>query len=220
MIKLQNISKSYTSGLETLEILKDVSFQLSEADTLSITGRSGSGKSTILNLIAGLDIPDSGEIFFQNEPVHKYNSLDFSHFRLYNIGLVFQFFNFLPTLTLEQNIQIPGCLSDFSRRRTTQRTFECLELLQISHLKNKLPHEVSGGELQRAAIARALFMKPKLLLADEPTGNLDEENAMMVFSLFMSLAEETKTAVILVTHDKSLAQKTAHTLHLEDGRLL
>jgi ABC-type lipoprotein export system ATPase subunit len=219
MLTLSHICKSYHAGSSTLEILKDVSFSVKEKEMLAIRGRSGSGKSTVLNIISGLDRPDSGQVVFGSKDISTFSPVELSEFRLRNIGLVFQFFNFLPSLTLEQNVSMPGHLSNRPGHETTKRTKKCLELLQISHISKRLPHEVSGGELQRAAIARALFMNPRLILADEPTGNLDDENAALVFSLFLSLVKEAGSSLILVTHDAQLAEQTDRTLYLEEGTI-
>lgn len=219
MLKITNLKKSFKNGETLTPILKDVSFDLLESETLSIVGKSGSGKSTIISLIAGLDFPDSGEINFRGKNLNSFSKEEYADFRLNEIGLVFQFFNFLPSLSIEQNVSLPAYLSKHSKKEIAKRTEECLSMLHIESLTKRLPHEISGGELQRAAIARAIFMKPSLILADEPTGNLDEKNADNVCSIFFSLVKEIKCSLILVTHDLSLSKKTSKELTLEDGSI-
>jgi ABC-type lipoprotein export system ATPase subunit len=217
MLRLENIHKSYGSKDKKTHILNGISLEVSNSEVLAIVGRSGSGKSTILNIIAGIDYPDSGEVMYHNQKLSCQKSDALADFRLRNIGLVFQFFNFLPSLSIAQNISMPGYLLKTPSHTIKERVDECLNALHILPIKNRLPHEVSGGELQRAAIARAIFNKPKLILADEPTGNLDKENADSVYSVFLELIRETKSSLILVTHDAALAKRTDRTLHIDEG---
>lgn len=219
MLVVSDLIKTYSNGDKTQGVLNGVSFSLAHGELAAIVGRSGSGKSTLLNIIAGLEAADSGRVEIASISMSGITAEQAAQVRLESIGLVFQFFNFLPTLTLEQNVSLPGYLSGRTRKQVRARASECLEQVGILGLANRLPHEVSGGELQRAAVARAISNKPQLLLADEPTGNLDSENARTVLDIFLTLCRETKTTALLITHDQELAAATDRVLTLSDGTI-
>lgn len=219
MIEVENISKSYQHSKGSEPVLRSVSLSVPENSFAVLTGPSGSGKSTLLNIIGGLERADSGNVVIDGTTITAKSTEELAAFRLRHIGIVFQFFNLLPTLTLEQNVAIPAHLLGTETRIAQTRAAECLEILGIAALAKRLPNEISGGELQRAAIARALMNNPKVILADEPTGNLDRANGEGVISLLQEVRSRFETTVLVVTHDAAL---TAHaTVHfsLRDGRL-
>ena len=219
IIELKHLSKGYASGGKSVAILRDLSLEVPENSLSIIIGRSGSGKSTLLNLIAGLDFPDSGEVILSGESLKGRTAEELALYRLRSIGLVFQFFNLLPTLSLLENVFLPAVLAGESHIPARQRGQELLERVGIAHRALQLPSEVSGGEMQRAAIARALINRPSLVLADEPTGNLDEETALEVQTLFRDLVRTERTSFLVVTHDDRLIQGADHCFLLEHGKI-
>jgi ABC-type lipoprotein export system ATPase subunit len=219
-IKVSNVSKSFQSGEDRVQPLCSVSFEVASSSFTAIVGKSGTGKSTLLNLIAGLEPPDSGDIYLDKTNISSLNQNEISDLRLSKIGIVFQFFNFLPSMSLAQNIQVPAHLLRTSRAEILAKTEELAEKVGISHLLKKHPHQVSGGEMQRAAIARALINSPSCILADEPTGNLDPSNSAGVINLLKDLVIEQGAALIVVTHDDQVVSKADRILELSDGRLV
>lgn len=218
-ILVRGVEKTYSSGSGTLQPLQQVDFELESGSFLAIIGKSGSGKSTLLNLIAGLEKPDSGSIQVHGKELSKLSSAELSQLRLARIGIVFQFFNFLPGMSLRQNICVPAYLLKLSTTEIKRRVDELIEQVGIQKIADHYPHQVSGGELQRAAIARALINQPDLILADEPTGNLDPGNATDVIVLLKSLVREKQIALIVVTHDQQVVEQADRVLRLENGRL-
>jgi putative ABC transport system ATP-binding protein len=200
-ISLSSICKSYKSGGRPQPVLRDLSLSIPAGSFTILIGKSGSGKSTLLNLIAGLDRPDSGSIRIGETEVTTLNADALADFRLTKVGLVFQFFNFLPTLTIEENVRLPAHLAGRSTSSAARSAGELLETMGIQQLAFKFPHEVSGGELQRAAVARALINNPTLVLADEPTGNLDAVNSANVFDLLISQTRSRGASLIMATHE-------------------
>lgn len=218
MMRVQGIKKSFGEGKGRLEVLKGIDFEIASGDTVALVGKSGSGKSTLLSLLAGLESPDEGTISIDNKEITSLSEKDLTNFRAHHIGIVFQQFHLISTLTALENVLLPMELL-----KKKEASFEALRLLEavgLSERKEHLPSELSGGESQRVAIARALGPKPKLLFADEPSGNLDEETGEKVMDLLFDLVRETKTTLVLVTHDPDLASRCSRIIHLEHGSIV
>lgn len=218
MIKVDNVSKSIVTRDKTLNILNNISFELNKSELGVISGRSGAGKTTLLHIIGGLDIPTSGKCFINNECISELDDQKRAKFRLSHIGIVFQSFNFLMSLTIEENISVPAILKN-SPVNLKNNIEEITKILGIEKLLNRYPNEVSGGELQRACIARALINSPEIILADEPTGNLDKENRKIVLDSIKTIIEELKVTVLMVTHDIEIESSADKIFHIDDGRL-
>lgn len=219
LLKIRNLDKSYTEGSCKRRILSGISLDLSESELLVLTGKSGSGKSTLLNLIAGLDSIDSGEIFLEKCAIHHLSPSGLAALRLRKIGIVFQFFNLLPDLTVYQNVCLPLHLDKNLKYDKRERVVESLTRVNALELSSKFPHQLSGGEMQRAAIARAIVQKPRLIIADEPTGNLDEANGRLIVDLFQSLISEDGISVLAVTHNPDLFGGFGRRVKLVDGHI-
>ncbi|MCG3723554.1 ABC transporter ATP-binding protein [Vibrio cincinnatiensis] len=217
MLQLIDLCKGYVDGDEFHPVLQGAELTLNRGDQLALMGESGSGKSTLLNLIAGLDIADSGEIWFPGFAMHDCPENKRTAFRRNNIGHIFQQFNLLPTLNVADNIRFCRQLKGLPEDQRLLR--QILSSLDLMPLLGRYPEEVSGGQQQRAAIARALYMEPALLLADEPTGSLDERNAEAVMRLLTSLTRQLDCALLLVTHSEKVAQHMAGCIRLQGGRL-
>jgi len=213
------VVKTYETGAGDVAVLEDITLQVQPGEYVSVVGPSGSGKSTLLNMITGIDRPTGGEVSVGGEAVHELSENQLARWRGRNVGVIFQFFQLLPTLTVLENVMLPMDFCDVYRRRERkERALHMLEQVGIAEHAHKLPSGLSGGEQQRAAIARALVNDPPLVVADEPTGNLDTATAAEVFALFEGLVAQGKT-LIVVTHDRSLSARTKRVLHLLDGRL-
>ncbi len=220
MIEVRSLRKSYGRGESLQRVLKDVSCTIPAGSFTAVVGRSGSGKTTLLNLLAGLDTPDSGEIIAAGVPLHGKSQEFLAAFRLRRIGLVFQFFNLLPTLTLRENVALAAYLAGKSRGDADKSADELLTLVGLASYARRLPHEVSGGEIQRAALARALINEPEFLFADEPTGNLDRVNSEKVLGLLVELARAKGTSLVIVSHDPLIEEKADAVLRLVDGEIV
>ena len=219
LIKLNGVVKTYETGAGDVTVLKNITLQLHAGEFVSIVGPSGSGKSTLLNMITGIDRPTSGEVHVNGKAVHTLSENQLARWRGRHIGVIFQFFQLLPTLTIAENVILPmDFCKVYPKRERIERAMHLLSLVGIAEHADKLPSALSGGEQQRAAIARALANDPPLIVGDEPTGNLDTKTATEVFNLFDSLVEQGKT-LLIVTHDRSLSKRTERVLHLLDGRL-
>lgn len=212
ILTIDKLRKQYVNGPNTLKVLEDVSFSLGAGGTLVITGESGSGKSTLLNLIGGLDTPSSGVISSCGYSVHDLPEEGLTEYRNKIIGFIFQFHYLLKDFTALENTALPAWIAGMSKKQGTERARELIHEVKLEHRINHYPSQLSGGERQRAAVARALVNNPRLVLADEPTGNLDEENSRMVMDLLLNLVKKRSMSMILVTHDKSLA--AAGTMHM------
>lgn len=199
--------------------LSDVSLRIGEGEICSVVGPSGSGKSTMLNLIGGLDRPTSGEILIDSQPLAAMTDRELTLLRRDKIGFVFQFFNLLPTLSAIENVTLPLHLRSWPRARAIERGYELLEIVGLSERSEHLPDELSGGELQRVAIARALSVYPPILLGDEPTGNLDTVAGNGILKLLQNLHERLGTTVVIVTHDKDMADSFPRTVRMRDGKI-
>lgn len=219
IVEIRDVVKSFPVGSSTVTILKGVSFHVKAGEFVSIVGPSGNGKSTLLNMITGIDRPTSGEIIVTGKPVHQMSEDQLAGWRGDNVGIIFQFFQMLPALNLLQNVILPMDLAGkFPARQRRERAMTLLEEVGLADQANKLPSQVSGGQQQRAAIARALANDPQLLIADEPTGNLDSHTSQDVFELFMNVVGGGKT-MLMVTHDKELAARVPRVVEILDGRI-
>ena len=215
MIEVKELHKSYG----TTEVLKGVNGRISKGDFITIVGASGAGKSTLLHLVAGLDSYNSGSISFDGMSLGSLSKKELNDYRNNHVGLVFQFHNLLPELTALENITLPRWISGKMDDSAERKANELLQLLGIEHRAHHLPNEMSGGEQQRVAIARALINEPALLLADEPTGNLDSANAAAVHELLLKLNQEFGQTIVVVTHNKELAALGATKWSMTDGKL-
>lgn len=217
MMHVQNLRKSYGSGESRVEVLKGINLEIHKGETLALIGKSGSGKSTLLSLLAGLDQPDSGEIKVDDKLISSMSEKELTQFRAANMGIVFQQFHLVSTLTAFENVLLP--LELLKRPNAKERAQNLLESVGLSHRSHHLPSQLSGGESQRVAIARALAIGPSILFADEPSGNLDEDTGEKVMDLLFRMVKETNTTLVLVTHDQDLAKKCSRVVHLEHGSL-
>ena len=219
VVEVKNVVKSFPVGDSEITILKGLSFEVKDGEFVSIVGPSGNGKSTLLNMITGIDRPTGGEVIVTGQEVHKMSENKLAIWRGGNVGIIFQFFQMLPALSLLQNVILP---MDFARKYTPkerrERAMHLLEIVGLDDQAHKLPSMVSGGQQQRAAIARALANDPPLLVADEPTGNLDSRTAADVFDLFNNLISQGKT-MLMVTHDKELAKRVPRVVEITDGKI-
>ena len=204
-------------GEQTLTIIKDVDIEVHAGEFVVIMGKSGSGKSTLLGLLAGLDYPSSGSVMLGDKKLSALDEDALAVIRQREMGFVFQSFHLLPTLTVAENIAFP---LDIARRPDAARVTELIEAVDLSHRRHSLPSQLSGGEQQRTAVARALVSQPKIVFADEPTGNLDEQNAAQVMQLLLDLRQKTGSALVIVTHDAALAQLADRVITMHDGRIM
>jgi putative ABC transport system ATP-binding protein len=220
-IRLEHISRHYTMGEAVIRAVDDVSLDLPSGEFLALLGSSGSGKSTLLNLIAGLDRPTSGAVIAQGQDLSQVSSLELARYRRQTVGMVFQSFNLLPRMTLEENVELPLRLAEVERGDRASRVREALDRDGLGKRITQRPSELSGGEQQRAAIARALVNRPKILLADEPTGNLDSATGESILALLKEIQKNPGMTIIMVTHERPLAERFADRLAIMgDGKLL
>jgi putative ABC transport system ATP-binding protein len=219
MITLNRVSKVF-EGKRKATALENINLEIEKGQVVSIVGPSGSGKSTLLNLIGGLDRPSSGEISIEGEKLSQLPDDDLTRVRRDKIGFVFQFFNLLPTLNCLENVSLPLHLRKWPRKKIEERAQELLELVQLGHRIDHLPDELSGGERQRVAIARALSVYPPILLADEPTGNLDTHTGQEILKLISDLHNRLGSTILIVTHDPEVAGRCARTVALRDGQIV
>jgi putative ABC transport system ATP-binding protein len=220
MIHLENVTRIYASGTGNVHALDGVTLDLERGDFATITGPSGCGKSTLLNLLGGLDTPTSGRVEVDGIELHKAGDAELTDYRRHTLGIVFQFFNLLPAMTVRENIGLPLLLRGESSRAVVGRVDEMLSLVGLSGRAGHFPHQLSGGEMQRTAIARALAGRPSVLLADEPTGNLDSKNAAMVCETFTTIASQKITTLIIVTHSETVASLSPTRIQMLDGKIL
>ena len=218
LIEIKSISKIYGKGNNAVHALKDVSFSVDKGEYIAIVGESGSGKSTILNIIGAIDIPTDGKVIISNKDLFTMTDSELTVFRRRNIGFIFQGFNLIPELTVEQNIIFPVLL-DY-KKPDRKYLDELLNILGLQERRNHLPSELSGGQQQRVAIGRALITKPSLILADEPTGNLDSKNSSEVISLLKESSQKYEQTIIMITHSRSIAQAADRVLRVSDGILV
>ena len=217
IISAENITKAYKLHRQKVSALRGVSFEIRAGEFVALTGASGSGKSTLLQMIGGLDQPSEGSISVNGVDIHRLRDTKLSVFRNQTIGFVFQFFYLQPFLTLRTNVEVPGMFSHTPRSARMDHAKALLDKVGLGDYAGRLPKELSGGQIQRAAIARALLNNPKILLADEPTGNLDKKNSYEVIELFKKIREELGTTIIIVTHNPEIAAGTDREIQLSDG---
>lgn len=215
-IQLDNIYKRYKAGTVTVNALNGLSLKIHKGDFIAITGKSGCGKTTLLNILGGLDSPTKGKIVFEGKNLNKYK--DLSKFRSQNVGFVFQFFNLIPILTVEENICLPMIIN--GKKISKQELDQVIKQLDLTEKRYMLPSRLSGGQQQRVAIGRAIISKPNILLADEPTGNLDSENAENIIQLLERLNRSTGQTIVMVTHDKEIAKRCTRQVELSDGNIM
>ena len=218
MLTINNLYRTYGSGEAKVDALKNINLTINQGEFVSIVGSSGSGKSTLLHAIAGLDKPTEGNIIIDNQDIYTLKEDNLAIFRRRKIGFVFQFFNLIPVLTLEENIQLPVLLDH--QKIDKAYLNELLELLGLRNRRNHLPSQLSGGQQQRAAIARALIYKPSIIFADEPTGNLDKKNSKEVMELLNLSAKKYKQTLVIVTHDLEIASVADRIITLTDGEIM
>lgn len=216
MIECINIKKSYPQ----LQVLKGIDLKLEQGQLISILGASGAGKSTLLHIIGTLDKADSGEIIIDGINYSKKSAGELAQFRNKNLGFIFQFHHLLPEFTALENVCIPGFIAGRKEKEVTAQAQSLLSKLGMEPRMNQKPGQLSGGEQQRVALARALINSPKILLADEPTGNLDKQNAEQVLNLILSFRKESNMTIIIVTHDQNIASKTDYSLTMQDGKII
>ena len=215
LLEVRNICKTYGSGETSVKALKDVSFSVPRGEYVAVVGESGSGKSTLLNMIGALDIPTSGKVLIDGKDIFSMNDRKLTVFRRRNIGFIFQAFNLIPELTVEQNMIFPMLL-DY-QKPDRKYLEELLTVLNLKDRRNYLPSQLSGGQQQRVAIGRALITRPALILADEPTGNLDTQNSSEVISLLKEASKKYEQTIIMITHNRSIAQTADRVLQVSDG---
>lgn len=220
IVTIRNLSKIYQQGEINVTALNNISLDIATGEFLTLMGPSGSGKSTLLHIIAGIDRPTSGECHVQGIDVARLNESELADWRNHNVGFVFQTFNLIPVLTAYENVELPLLLTRLGRRERRQQVETALELVGLVDRAKHLPKQLSGGQEQRVAIARALVTDPALVVADEPTGNLDSHSAHDVLGVLQSLSRDADKTVIMVTHDPKAAAFGSRTIHLEKGELL
>lgn len=220
VIRIRNLSKTYFRGGQAINVLSDVNLEIAHAEFLSLMGPSGSGKSTLLNLIAGIDKPSGGEIEIGGTNIARLNEAQLADWRASNVGFIFQFYNLMPVLTAFENVELPLLLTNLSRSQRKAHVQAALEMVKLTDRMDHYPNELSGGQQQRVAIARALVTDPTLIVADEPTGDLDRHTAEEVLDLLDQLQRDLGKTIIMVTHDPKAAARAGRMVHLEKGVLV
>jgi putative ABC transport system ATP-binding protein len=219
LVQLRNVEKLFHRGSEDVRVLSDLDLDIRSGEFLALMGPSGSGKSTLLNLLAGLDRPSSGTIQVAGERIDNLGRAQLAHWRARHVGFVFQFYNLLPVLSAERNIELPLLLTNLSKSERRRHVATALEIVGLSHRAKHTPRTLSGGEQQRVGIARAIVTDPTLILADEPTGDLDRKTGDGILDLMQSLNREQGKTIIMVTHDPHAAERASRRLHMVDGQL-
>jgi len=219
IVRLENVKKDYLLGKVRVKALKGISLRIEKGEFIAIVGKSGSGKSTLLHIIGCLDKPTSGRVFIKGMDVSKLNDNQLARIRSKIAGFVFQQFNLIPDLTVKENIELPMIFAGIEKDRREKRIEELLNLVELEPRKNFYPNELSGGERQRVAIARALANNPELILADEPTGNLDSEIGNKIISFLERINKELNKTLVIVTHDKDIARRAKRIIEIKDGEI-
>jgi len=220
MVEVRNVTKVYERGKQQIEVLHGLTLEIPKGDFVALMGPSGSGKTTLLNLIGGLDKPSSGEVRVGGVRIDELGSSALARWRAHNVGFVFQFYNLMPVLSAEGNVELPLLLTNLSAAQRRKNVAVALEVVGLADRAKHKPRELSGGQEQRVAIARALVSDPQLLVCDEPTGDLDRKTADEILGLLQVLNREHKKTIVIVTHDPKAAEFASRTLHLEKGQLL
>jgi putative ABC transport system ATP-binding protein len=220
LIELVDVAKRFTKGRETISIFDHLRMTIAEGDFIAIMGPSGSGKTTLLNLLGGIDTPTSGEIRFAGQRIDGMNEAELARWRAAHVGFVFQFYNLMPMLTAQQNVELPLLLTKLNSGKRRQHVDTALKIVNLADRAKHYPREMSGGQQQRVAIARAVVSDPKLLLCDEPTGDLDRAMADEILSILQLLNKELGKTIVMVTHDPEAAKYARRILHLDKGRFI
>ena len=219
MVNASGVHKGFKRGSEKIHVLADLDLQIGEGEFLALMGPSGSGKTTLLNLLGGLDRPDAGTIEVGGESIERLGNRKLASWRAHRVGFVFQFYNLLPVLTAARNVELPLLLAPLSKSERRQQVETALEIVGLGHRTKHYPRQLSGGEQQRVGIARAIATDPKLLLCDEPTGDLDRKSGDEVLELLRALSAEHQKTIVMVTHDPHAAARADHTLYMAEGKL-
>ncbi len=215
MLQAVDVKKSY----DTVDVLRGVTVEIGDGEVVSIVGASGAGKSTLLHILGTLDLPDSGKVLFDGKEVSKMKSAELARFRNKNLGFIFQFHNLLPEFTALENVMLPGLLAGKNEKQVKDRGIDLLTMLNLAHRLHHKPSEMSGGEQQRTSVSRALINSPKIVFADEPSGNLDSKNARELHEIFFRLRDEMKQTFVIVTHNDELAAMADRKIVMRDGIL-
>ena len=217
-LKIENLCKTYGKGENAVKALKNVSFTIPKGQMVAVIGASGSGKSTLLHILGGVDRPTSGKVWLDGQDVYAQNNKNLAIFRRRQVGLIYQFYNLIPVLTAEENITLPMIMD--GRKPKKERVEEILSLLDLKERRHHLPSQLSGGQQQRVSIGRALFTSPNVILADEPTGNLDSKNSAEIIALLRKSNKEFNQTMIIITHDENIALQCDRILTLSDGKIV
>ena len=220
IVSLAAVSKQYKRGRESVAVLDDFNLEIADRDFVAIMGPSGSGKTTLLNLIGGLDVPTSGSVTVAGQRLDQLSRAELAHWRARHVGFVFQFYNLMPTLSAERNVEVPLLLTSLSSAERKRKVAVALELVGLSDRHKHKPGELSGGQQQRVAIARALIADPTILVCDEPTGDLDRHSAEEILGLMQIFNRQYGKTIVMVTHDARAAEYATHQLHVDKGQLL
>ncbi len=218
VLNIKNISKSYNQG--QLSVLSNINLQVQTGEFICLMGQSGSGKSTLMHIMGGLDTADTGEVIFNGQSLSHLSDREMSIIRRRQMGFIFQFFNLLPTMTALENVMLPALIDGAEFSSAEKRAYELLDLMEMKDRASHRPAELSGGQMQRVAIARSLFSQPQLILADEPTGNLDSKTGESVLNLLKKINQDFKQTLIMVTHDPKAASYASRIIRLSDGRIV
>ena len=219
LLTAKALTKSYIMGSRSIEVLRGVDIEVARGDFLALRGASGAGKSTLLHLIGGLDSPNSGEILFDGRDIAKFSEAELTHFRNRRVGFIFQAYHLLPELTALENVCLPARIGRVSAAAAESRAAELLQQVGLKDRIDHKPYELSGGEQQRVAIARSLIVRPELILADEPTGNLDSRTGMEIIELLKNMCVQLNAALMIATHDAKVATAAQRVIELADGRV-